>query len=254
MEKTIITLGKFFFKYRNALFPLVYLGLLVLTRPALFLGNARLDRYVCALGVLLTVAGQALRVLVIGFAYIIRGGRDGKVYAESLVQSGFYAHSRNPMYVGNYLMMVGFVLLYGSLWGYVLVLPFFTLVYYAIVKTEEGFLREKFGREYDEYSARVNRFIPSVRGLQQSLQSYRYDWRKVLQKEYGTITLLLCGILLVLVWKEIALFGPERVRREIWVLALMLIPILVFYGTVRYLKKSGRLERARLANQHAVNP
>jgi len=56
------------------------------------------------------------------------------------VQTGFYAHSRNPMYVGNYLIMAGFVLLYGSLWAALVVVPFFTLVYYAIVVNEECYL------------------------------------------------------------------------------------------------------------------
>jgi protein-S-isoprenylcysteine O-methyltransferase Ste14 len=168
VEKKFIQLGKFFFKYRNGLFPLVYLGLVLCTRPGVFLGRAELDKYACALGALLALAGQTLRILVIGYAYIIRGGRDGKVYAESLVQTGFFAHTRNPMYVGNYLIMLGFVLLYGSLWGYIVIIPLFTLVYYAIVKNEESYLEEKFGQEYAEYCARVNRFIPNFRGLQRS--------------------------------------------------------------------------------------
>ena len=241
VEKLFITLGKFFFKYRNTLFPIMYLGLFVFTRPGLFLGSVQLDKYACALGALLALGGQALRILVIGFAYIIRGGRGGKVYAEDLVQTGFYAHSRNPMYVGNYLILLGFVLLYGSLWVYVIALPFFTLVYYAIVKNEEGYLKEKFGREYAEYAARVNRFIPNLRGIKDTMKQGHYDWKKVLRKEYGTISLLLCAILVVVIWKDLTIFGYEQKRGEIEILALLFIPIALFYGTARFLKKTGRL-------------
>ena len=243
MENKIIDLGKFFFKYRNALFPLIYVGLILCTRPGWFLGNAQWDKYACAVGVLLALAGQAFRVLVIGFAYIRRGGKDGKVYADSLVQTGFYAHSRNPMYVGNYLILLGFVLLYGSLWGYVFVLPFFTLVYYAIVKNEESYLQKTFGAEYDAYEARVNRFIPNFKGLKNSLQQYQYNWRKVLSKEYGTISLLLCSIVAVLMWKEVALHGYAPQHGKIGAFAWMLLPIALFYGSARFLKKTGRLEK-----------
>lgn len=219
----------------------MYLCLVLFTRPGLFLNDVQLDKYACALGVLTALTGQTLRILVIGYAYIIRGGREGKVYAESLVQTGFYAHSRNPMYVGNYLILVGFVLLYGSLWAYAVILPLFTLVYYSIVKNEESYLQEKFGREYAEYAASVNRFIPNLRGIKHSLQSYRYDWKKVLRKEYGTIALLLCGILAMAIWKDMMIFGYERKQSEIRLLALMFIPVILFYSVARYLKKTGRL-------------
>ncbi len=241
LENFFITLGKFFFKYRNAFFPIVYVCLILFTRPGLFWGNAQWDKFACALGVLLALSGQAFRILVIGFAYIRRGGKDGKVFAESLVQTGFYAHTRNPMYVGNYLILLGFVLLYGSLWGYILVLPLFTLIYYAIVKNEESYLKQTFGQEYAAYEASVSRFIPNFRGIKNSLQKYHYDWKKVLSKEYGTISLLLAAILIVLIWKEAVIFGYDQMRSQIGVWALWFIPIILFYGITRYLKKTDRL-------------
>jgi protein-S-isoprenylcysteine O-methyltransferase Ste14 len=249
VDKIVISLGKIFFKYRNALFPLVFLGLALLTRPGLFGGDPRRDKYACALGVLLALAGQTLRILVIGLAYIIRGGRGGEVYAETLVQTGFYGHSRNPMYVGNYLILIGFILLHGALWGYLVALPFFTLVYYAIVKNEESYLQEKFGREYDEYAARVNRFLPRLKGMGETLKAGRFDWRKVLSKEYGTITVLLAGILALIIWKQVALSGYAPAPREIILLALLFFPLVLFYGAARFMKKTGRLERR--ANQFA---
>lgn len=244
METLIVRLGKFFFKYRNAIFPVLYLSLFALTRPGVFLGSLYVDRYVCVLGILIALAGQTFRILVIGFAYIRRGGKDGKVYADSLVQTGFYAHVRNPMYVGNYLIMLGFVLLYGSLWAYIVVLPFFTLVYYSIVKNEEAYLKKTFGREFAEYEAKVNRFIPDFRGIQHSLKQFRYDWRKVLRKEYGTITFVLCGIIVMLIWKNITIFGYAQKRHEIVNLSTLFIPVALFYGITRYLKKTGKLKSA----------
>ncbi len=233
----LVNLGKFFFKYRNGLFPAIYLLLVLFTNPGVFLGDAHLDRFTSAAGILIALAGETFRMIVIGFAYIRRGGKDGKVYADSLVQSGFFAHVRNPMYVGNYLIMLGFVLLYGSIWAYLLVLPFFTLIYYSIVKNEEDYLKRKFGREFENYSKNVNRFIPNLKGLKNSLRQFHYDWRKALKKEYGTIFVVLAGLLAIVIWKEIYFFGFENRRTEIWMLASLFIPVILFYGTIRYLKK-----------------
>lgn len=44
------------------------------------------------LGVALALTGQLLRALVIGFAYVRRGGKDRQIYAESLQQEGLFAH------------------------------------------------------------------------------------------------------------------------------------------------------------------
>jgi len=247
MERVFINLGKFFFKYRNGLFPVVYLALVLITRPGLFLESAQLDKYACALGAFLALTGQAFRMLVIGLAYIIRGGKGGKVYAESLVQTGIYAHSRNPMYVGNYLILVGFVLLYGSLWGYVIVLPFFTLVYYSIVKNEESYLKEKFGRDYAKYEDNVNRFIPNLRGITQTVKMHDYDWGKAISKDYGTITFVIVGIIALLIWKDVTIFGYQNKRDEIEMLSFMFIPTFIFYGIARYLKKTGRLVKQKPA-------
>src|SRR5678815_5444661 len=58
-------------------------------------------------GLLIALSGQVLRAVTIGLEYIIRGGRNRQVYAEKLVTGGMFAHCRNPLYVGNFLVLVG---------------------------------------------------------------------------------------------------------------------------------------------------
>ena len=53
------------------------------------------------------LCGQAVRVMVIGYAYIQRGGVNKQLAARSPGREGVYAHSRNPMYVGNFLLLAG---------------------------------------------------------------------------------------------------------------------------------------------------
>jgi protein-S-isoprenylcysteine O-methyltransferase Ste14 len=241
LDSFLIASGNFFFKFRNGLFPLVFVLLFLFTRPTLFLGNPELDRVVMTLGALIALFGQAFRLFVIGYAYIKRGGKDGKVYADDLVVSGLYAHSRNPMYVGNFLIAVGIGIVYGSPWIYFVVIPFFAYVYLSIVKAEEKYLKSKFGTQYDQYMKTVPRFWPNFKGLRQSLAGYKYDWKKVLRKDYGTVFGTLFGLVFICIWKHIHLYGFSERRAEVFQLALLFIPIVAFYGIVRYLKVNKKL-------------
>jgi len=170
-----IAIGNFFFRYRNALFPLVFLLSVIVLRPKFLLGNPTVNRFVIILGVALAVFGQVFRLMTIGWEYIHRGGKDGKVYAQRLVQRGMYGITRNPMYVGNALIAVGMALSTCSPVIYGLIIPFFLFVYQAIVSAEEHYLRNKFGAEYEAYRARVNR--PFGAPPSRSLLRHALQWR-----------------------------------------------------------------------------
>ncbi len=241
IQKILLASGNLFFRVRNALFPVIFICLFLFTRPALFFGNELMDRFIVTVGVLAAMAGQCFRLSVIGFAYIKRGGKEGRVYADDLVIEGFYAHTRNPMYVANYLMTVGLGLMYGSPWVYFFVIPFFSYVYLSIVVAEENFLRSKFGPEYDEYCRNVHRFVPNFRGLKDSLKKFSYDWKKVIRKEYGTLFGTLFALDFIPLWKAWYIYGFAAKNTEIIVRIFLLVPGVLGYLWVRKLKKSGKL-------------
>ncbi len=238
----LVAWGNFFFRYRNGLFPIIFLILMALIRPAPFLGSPSWDQVAMLVGTLIALTGQGLRLFVIGFAYIRRGGRKGKVHADELVVAGLYAHSRNPMYVGNFLIACGLSICYGSAWMYGLVIPLFAWIYLAITAAEEQFLLGKFGPAYEDYVRRVNRFVPDVRGLSQTLAGYPFRWREVLSKEYGTLFATLAGLTAIAMWKEYWLSGWDAGREDILALAWLFLPWTLFYVLVRYLKMTGRLK------------
>ena len=141
----MISIGNFFFRYRNFLFMFLYVALFIpsapLFSPEVFGANYYI--WPVVLGLIITVSGQLIRGATIGLAYIIRGGKEGKVYAEELVTSGIFNHCRNPLYVGNILMLCGVGVLSNSLLYVAVFIPFFLFVYQAIVLAEENFLRKK---------------------------------------------------------------------------------------------------------------
>lgn len=181
MSNRLVRLGDFSFRYRGYLLPIAVMLLLV-PSPRLFPNPA----YVGVAGSLIALIGQAMRVGTIGLAYIIRGGKDHRVYAEDLVTSGLYSHVRNPMYVANFFLMLGLALASNS-WVFALVgVPLATLMHRSIVAAEEHFLRSKFGPQYDAYCARVPRWIPKLKGLGTTVRSMQFNWRRVLEKEYAS--------------------------------------------------------------------
>jgi protein-S-isoprenylcysteine O-methyltransferase Ste14 len=238
-RRALAPVGRFFFKFRDVLFPVVFLGLALASRPA----GGSWDRVLDAAGILVALTGQLLRAVVIGLAYIRRGGRNKRVWADSLVQEGVFAHSRNPLYLGNFLALVGFCLVHDSALCYLVGIPFFAFAYLAITAAEEEFLQARFGAEYEAYCRRVPRYLPSFAGLGATLGSMEFDWRRLLRKEYGSTFAGLSLILALLAWDEYRLHGAAAVQAMLpGVLSLWAVLVLA-YLTVMVLKKRGVLGR-----------
>lgn len=235
----MISIGNFFFKYRNILFIFLYL-LLFLPSPEIFTPHIfGAEYYYLPLfwGLIITLSGELLRGMTIGLAYIIRGGRDKKVYAEKLVTDGLFNHCRNPLYVGNILMLAGVGILANSLIYTFVVMPVFLFIYQAIVLAEENYLRNKFGAEFDDYTKRVHRWLIDFRGLGATLNSMEFNYRRWLLKEYNTLFVWLVGIVALIHYKYPFLFSSETLRNGLLIGSVFLL--FSGYMTVRYLKKSG---------------
>ncbi len=237
----MVRIGNFFFKYRNVLFIFLYV-LLFIPSPDLFSASGWGESYYLypiVAGLLVTIAGQVLRGATIGLAYIVRGGKDGKVYADQLVTEGMFRHCRNPLYVGNILMLLGVGILANSLYYVLLVIPVFLFIYHCIVLAEEAFLRKKFGTVYDEYALRVNRWIPSFRKMGKTFEGIPFNAMRWILKEYNTQFIWLSGITAILLLKYPQLTGYRSDQRN-YLLATLLIALGLLYLFVRYMKKSKR--------------
>ena len=233
----MIRIGNFLFHYRNGLFPLVYALLIFRSTP--LLTDYRLA---ALLGLLVAGAGQFLRAITIGLEYIIRGGRDRQVYAARLVQGGIFAHCRNPLYLGNYLILLGLGLASNSMLFLAVAVPFFAFAYWAIIAAEEDYLRKKFGSEFDDYCARVNRLVPDFSGIGQTVAGMRFNWRRLITAEYGSAYIWMAGITLVTLnnlWRSGQYDWGLASVRALWGVFLA---VTLAYALARLLKKTGRLK------------
>ena len=240
-ESALVSVGRFFFKWRNAAFPVVFGVAAVLARPTLLGGEPRTDLWLDGVGVGLCLLGQLLRCVTVGLDYIMRGGKKKRVYADRLVTGGVFEHCRNPLYVGNLLQVTGLVVIHNSPWMYALVLPFFAFVYACIVAAEEQFLRHKFGGKYEDYCGRVGRWWVSPTGWGRTLRGADFDWHKLVRKEYGTPFGWMTVAMLLIAWESVRNVGIDGSARRLAFLGLAWLPLVGLYVLARVMKKQGRL-------------
>ena len=242
----MIAIGNFFFKYRNWIFILFYAALFVPSLPLFSAAEcgARYYWWPVSIGLFITCAGQGIRGLTIGLAYIVRGGKEGKPYAEGLVTEGIFRHCRNPLYVGNILMLLGVGILANSVFYIAFMMPLFSFIYQAIVLAEEDFLRKKFGAGFDKYCQDVNRWWPSLKGIGTTLGSMEFNWKRWILKEHTTQFIWLLGIATLLAAPIPTLRYPELLEGcalpPYRIYAMSVSVLCALYALIRILKKSGR--------------
>jgi protein-S-isoprenylcysteine O-methyltransferase Ste14 len=79
--------------------------------------------------------------------------------ASTFIQSGAYRFTRNPMYVSLALLTVAFGLFFNTYWPIVLLIPVLLLIQQVVILREEGYLRRRFGADYEAYTRRVRRWL-----------------------------------------------------------------------------------------------
>ncbi|MHC0054067.1 methyltransferase family protein [Actibacterium sp. D379-3] len=78
---------------------------------------------------------------------------------SGLVQGGIYRLTRNPIYLGDVLVLAGLVLCWDAVPGLVLLPAFMALIQQRFILGEEAQLHDVFGAEFDAYRARVRRWL-----------------------------------------------------------------------------------------------
>jgi len=172
-------LRNFFFRYRG-ITPLPFVLILLL--------QSNLTRKGVICGLLIVALGEGVRL-----AGVRRAGgntRTRKVGAKKLCTAGIYSHVRNPLYIGNIIIYMGFALMAGGPWVVyltIIALVYFFIQYASIISLEETKLTELFGNEYRKYIENVPRLLPRLRPWQKDFNQPPKKWKKVLRAEKSTL-------------------------------------------------------------------
>ena len=103
----------------------------------------------------------ALALLAWAVATMTRAGSNvpTNLPSTTIVEAGPYRFTRNPIYLGMFLGLVGLAIGFDSLWLLVMLAPFALVIRYGVVAREEAYLERKFGDAYRQYRARVRRWL-----------------------------------------------------------------------------------------------
>ena len=176
-------IGATLFRHRGWL-PLLFLGI-----PLVFPGSTSPFRW--EVGLALVVIGEAIRLAGVAAAGSVTRRRSRNV--QRLVTYGIFAWCRNPLYIGNFLIWMGFVTISGVLWFLPIAIILFAVEYELIVRYEEGVLESTFGREYIEYKNQTPRWIP--RPPRGDVPRGEHNWGEAWKSEISTF--LQYGVLIL---------------------------------------------------------
>jgi protein-S-isoprenylcysteine O-methyltransferase Ste14 len=189
-----VRLGGWLFRHRTALpLPIALILLLVpssrLETPGLFWA-----------GVATVSAGELLRLWAVRHIGVISRTRSDRL--GPLVATGPFGLVRNPLYVGNMLLWIGFTVSARLLWWLPLIVSLLAFEYHAIVRWEEGLLESRLGDTYRDYAGRVPRWLPGRRASpvatgKQVTHAVTFSWSETLYSERGTLIAIAVGYLLL---------------------------------------------------------
>ena len=110
-------------------------------------------------GAAVFVTGLAL--VTWAFATMRRAGTRVETIepTTAIVTSGPYRYTRNPIYVGMFIGLIGLAVGFDSLWIAIALVPFYVVIRYGVIAREEAYLDRKFGDVYRSYKSQVGRWL-----------------------------------------------------------------------------------------------
>ena len=241
LYKKMVQEGQTMFRWRSYL-PLLLVGPLLLAleqaaRVEALIGDNIEDLWVLVCFTL-SMTGLALRAATVGFVPGSTSGRNTTEQRASVLNvKGLYSTVRNPLYFGNFIIILGCILSL-KVWWLVLIASLVFFIYMErIILTEEDYLEKKFGDSYNEWRARTPVIIPNFKLWEPA--EMPFSWKTVLKREYPA--LLAIGTFFFFTEFIVDLFFEKEPFGE-WIREDMIWPvsyaaIVVFCLTLRTLKK-----------------
>ncbi|MFH1201637.1 MAG: isoprenylcysteine carboxylmethyltransferase family protein [Candidatus Omnitrophota bacterium] len=232
--------GNWLFRWRS------YLPLLVIPIFIVALRHARVLEYIFGdraadcwetLSIFISFLGLGIRCLTVG--YVPRGtsGRNTKSQlAESLNTTGMYSITRNPIYLGNFIIVFGITLFIQVWWFALVVWVGFWLYYERIIFSEEEFLRKKFGVLFIEWANKTPVLIPNFSNWKKP--DLPFSSKTVIRREFSTFFSIVAVFFFLEVSTNFLLYGKFEVHRS-WI--YFFIVGLIIYLTCFILKKKTKL-------------
>lgn len=187
---------------------------------------------------IVALVGLAGRVLVAGYALKGTSGRNTVQQSASRLNStGMYSIVRHPLYLANFLIFLGFVLLFKSAILLLITALVFFLYYERIMLAEESYLDQKFGSEFRAWSLKTPAFVPRISIWQRADTSFSV--KSMIRREHQTLFLIVSFFVVFEILDAVALEGrhlSEWSSTELhWLIVLCVVA--AFYVATQFVKK-----------------
>lgn len=151
-----------------------------------------------------TPGGVAIGAAVAVLGLLVRAWAVGHIVKnDTLTTSGPYAHVRNPLYFGSFLLACGFAI--AAHWSALgLVFAFWIAVYQPTWERERLFLRQRYGAAYREYEEHVPAFFPRLTpwaGPAGGQGDAEFSWAKYMRHKEWNAVLGFAAVMGWLLWR-----------------------------------------------------
>jgi len=122
---------------------------------------------------------------------------------EILTVTGPYAYTRNPLYLGSFVLFIGGAIAANSWWSAAILLGYFALFYSFVMRREEGELLQHHGEAFREYARTVPLFLPRLTAakLESGAGEFSFAQYKKNREYRAAIGFLLLLIVFVVIWR-----------------------------------------------------
>jgi protein-S-isoprenylcysteine O-methyltransferase Ste14 len=190
---------------------------------------------ICA--IIISFLGLIIRIITVGYAPRGTSGRNTKSQvAETLNTTGMYSISRNPLYLGNFIIVLGITLFIQVWWLALLVWFGFWFYYERIIFTEEEFLRNKFKNQFMEWAKKTPIVIPRFKNWQKP--ELGFSFKTVCRREFSTFFSIAVTFFMLEILTNFIIHGKLAVHNS-W--SIFFIVSLGIYITFFILKKKTKL-------------
>jgi protein-S-isoprenylcysteine O-methyltransferase Ste14 len=197
-----LKVGNFLFKYRSFTPVPFILLVFIVFMPMDSTGE---DMYFNIIGFLISIFGQFIRSVAVGYAFYGTSGREKYLRAEALNVEGIYSIVRNPLYIGNFFLFSGLLVVFSNPFALILIGSFLFLQYYFIIHAEENYLKNKYSDQYLSYINTVPKIIPRF-SLFKKPQN-KFNLKKVIFKENDSVFNMLMMFNIMLFYKKKIFYG-----------------------------------------------
>jgi len=225
-------------RHRRILPVPIILLMLVCFEP-LSTGNDILNNLIGIISAAICGFGQSLRL----WAW----GSNAHLKKRGIRDRGPYAIMRHPLYAGNFLIVLGIVVMFNNPWVYGLALLPFAGLYHLIARKDETRMRSRVGADYDNYAVRVTTgLLPKLSNLGAALRTTRpFSWKHGLRKELDSCCAWVSGLAGLAVYIATLTYGWKEAGAQSWGW-LLVFGVSVSLVLVKALQKKSSRESTKI--------